>query len=298
MIAVISKTAVILAAGSAAALSAYMVYLYLAPRLGRTLTLPGRKAPGLNPAKLASLRADLLRSLSEDPGSSRSKKIRAAGALLLFLPALAVSGNIVFALIAAALVYLSAAWYFNGRKKKALALFDDQLVEALGAITNSVRAGQSLPQALENTVRDAKPPLADHFREVLKQLGLGTPMNEALLDMTRKVPSKDLRIAVMSINLARETGGSLGEILTRLSDTMRERKKIQGKIKALTAQGKGSGMVMSGVPFLLLAILYLMEPDLVGLMFSTLIGNIMLAVVICMIGTAIIVINKIIDIDI
>jgi tight adherence protein B len=151
---------------------------------------------------------------------------------------------------------------------------------------------------MQSVVAQTKPPLADELAEVLKQVQLGTPMHVALVNMTRRVESRDLRIVVTAINLARETGGNLGEILLRLADTMKERKRIQGKIVSLTAQGKASGLVMSAVPFLLLIVLYAMEPQMVGLMFTTLLGNVMLCAVVVMVLLGSVLVKKIVQIDI
>lgn len=236
--------------------------------------------------------------LAENPNSKVSRKIRLTVASAGFLAVLVIVGKIIFALLCAGGIFMAIGWHFNKQIKKNKDKFDDQLIEALGMIKNSVRAGQSLVQAFENMVKDTKPPVSTEFEEVLRQTRLGTPIEQALIDMTKHLNSKDLKIAVTSINLAKETGGNLGEILTRLSDTMRERKKIQGKIVTLTAQGKASGMVMSAVPFLLLVVLYLMEPGMMGLLFTTFLGNIMLAIAIAMISAGAILINKIVSIDI
>jgi tight adherence protein B len=147
-------------------------------------------------------------------------------------------------------------------------------------------------------VKDTRPPLADEFSEVLRKTRLGVPLSEALDGLSLKIGSKDLRMAVISMNLAKEAGGNMGEILSRLTETMQERQKIKGKVMALTAQGRASGIVMSCIPFLLLGILYVMQPEIMGLLFTTLPGNIMLAVVILMVSAGVLVIDRIVKIDI
>ncbi|MHB9155423.1 MAG: type II secretion system F family protein [Endomicrobiales bacterium] len=285
-----------------AGLCVFLAVLFVLPRVlsraARLLDRTGQKAKGLPPAAGGDYLRCRLKTLSEDPGSPRSRKLRTLLALCIALVSFLALDKLIFSLLSAGLAYYFIGWYFNRKIRKKTALFNDQLIEALGMLTNSVRAGQSLQQAMENMTRDSRPPLSPEFEEVLRQVQLGTSLNEALSAMANRVNSRDLKMAVTSINLSKETGGSLGEILAKLSSTMRERKKIQGKIRALTAQGRGSGMVLAVVPFLLLAILYFMQPDVMGLMFSTTPGNIMLAVVAVMISTAVFVINKMIDIDI
>jgi len=241
---------------------------------------------------------DAVAIVAENPASKDAVKIRVIAAAIVFLAAFIIIGKIIFALLCGGAFFWAAGWYFNKKIKKQWSIFDDQLIEALGMIKNSVRAGQSLPQALENMVNDSKPPLSLEFAQVLQRSKLGVPVEDALRDMAAGIPSNDLRIMVTAINLSRETGGNMGEILSRLADTMRERKKIQGKIVALTAQGKASGMVMSVIPFILLGLLYAMEPAMMGLLFTTLLGNIMLAIAITMIAIGTFIINKIVSIDI
>ncbi|OGS09232.1 MAG: hypothetical protein A2204_04450 [Elusimicrobia bacterium RIFOXYA1_FULL_47_7] len=236
--------------------------------------------------------------LLKDHNSGKSKNIKLLVACAVTVLSFIVIGKILFALICGFAVYTAINMYFNKIRNRKIKLFDDQIIEALGMITSSVRAGQSLIQAVENMVKNMKPPVSDVFGEALNNIKMGMPVNDAFMKISEKFDSKDLRLAVLSMNLARESGGNIGEILTRLCDTMRERKKIQGKVEALTAQGKASGMVMSAVPFLLLLVLYAMEPGMTGLLFSTFLGNILLTIVIAMISLGYFVINKIVQIDI
>jgi tight adherence protein B len=239
-----------------------------------------------------------LGSLEFDPGSKESKKVRLFCGVVVLIISFLIIGRVMFAVICGAVVYSVIGTIFTRKIEKKKKVFDDQLIEALGMITNSVRAGQSLMQAIGNMVKESKPPVAAEFGAAVRQVQLGMSLEEALLDMTRRNPSKDLRIAVTSMNLAKETGGNIGVILTQLTDTMTERRKIQGKIMTLTAQGKASGLVMSVIPFLLLAVLYFMEPKMVGMMFTTMLGNVILSLVVVMIWLASFVIGKIVDIDI
>lgn len=236
--------------------------------------------------------------LSKNPSSKESIKVRLYASLVIMLLAVPVTGSLLFGLLAGFGAYFALGAYFAQKIKAKITLFDNQLLEALGMITNSVRAGQSFVQALENMVKDSKPPLSEEFDLVLKKIKLGRPAGEALLEMTETVKSNDLRISVISINLARESGGDMGGMLSSIADIMRERKRIQGKITALTAQGKASGIVMGCMPFILLCVLYFIQPGIMGLLFTTFLGNVMLAGVALMITAGMVVINKIVSIDI
>ncbi|MFC1546840.1 type II secretion system F family protein [bacterium] len=147
-------------------------------------------------------------------------------------------------------------------------------------------------------IETTKPPISLEFSEVLREIKLGTPIDKALLNLTLRVKSKDLKMAVTSINLARETGGNMGEILIKIANTMRERKKLRGKVEAMTSQGKMSGLVMAFMPFIMLALLYLIEPKIFGLMFSTTPGNIMLIFIVIMVLIGMQFIKKIVDVKV
>ena len=246
----------------------------------------------------ASFLKTAVSALRTNPLSKESKKYKLMAAFTGLLLFQLLTGKIIFAFFFAAAVYAGIGNYFNSLIKKQLSLFDSQLIDALGLITNSVRSGQSLLQALENMVRESKPPVSKEFSNALSQVKLGIPVNEALAEMSKRINSNDLRIAVISLNLAKETGGNLGEILTRLSNTMRERRKLQGKIAATTAQGRASGFIVGSVPFLLLGVLYFIEPSMFGLMFSNILGNLLLVFVFVTVSIGLFFINKIVTIDI
>lgn len=218
--------------------------------------------------------------------------------LCVFFIFLLISGKIIIALLLAILIFMGINAYQNKHSKKEIDKFEDQLVEALGMLSNSVNAGQSLMQGIENMVKDTKPPISVEFEEALRQVRLGKSITEALVEITKRVKSKDLTMAITSINLSRETGGNIGEILSRLCTTIRERKKIKGKIVSLTAQGRASGIVMSSIPAILLGVLYLIEPGMMGLLFSTVAGNLMLLLAGLMISAGMFFISKIVSIDI
>ncbi|MFC1500946.1 type II secretion system F family protein [Elusimicrobiota bacterium] len=239
-----------------------------------------------------------LKTMSKSQDMKELGKLRVIISIVVFVIFLFILGNILFSILAALAIFFGTDMYLKRKNKLLLESFDNQLIEALGMIANSVRAGQSLLQSLEAVAKENLEPISKEFENVVKQIHLGSSMKKALSEMTMIKRSKNLEIVVNSINLVQETGGNLGEILMRIAETIRERKKIKGKIDSLTAQGKTSGFVIGAVPFLLLGILYFLEPDIMGLLFTTLAGNIMLFVAICMIFMGMFFINKIVDIDI
>jgi len=182
--------------------------------------------------------------------------------------------------------------------KKQIDKFNHQLIDGLTVIANSLRAGASFQQGLEILVQESKPPLANEFAKVTSEVRLGIPLQQALLNLSERVKSKDLAVAITTVNIARETGGNLSELLCTIAETMRERNKLQGKIEALTAQGKMSGFIVGAMPFFLLFILYFMAPEMIEPMFNTTLGNLMLGVVIILVVLGGFLIKKIVTIDI
>lgn len=182
--------------------------------------------------------------------------------------------------------------------RKQIDKFNNQLIDGLTVIANSLRAGASFQQGLEILVRESKPPLSNEFAKVTSEIRLGIPISQALINLTERVKSKDLRLVITTVNIARETGGNLSELLCTIAETMRERNKLQGKIEALTAQGKMSGFIVGAMPFFLLFIFYFMAPEMIEPMFNTTLGNLMLGIVIILVALGGFLIKKIVTIDI
>jgi tight adherence protein B len=153
---------------------------------------------------------------------------------------------------------------------------NDQLMDALTLVGNALRSGLSLPQALELLVKDMKPPISEEFAVVLKETKLGALLDEALEHMVQRIPVVDLQVVVTAILTLRETGGNVIEAFDTIAKTIAERKKVQGKIKALTAAGMTQGVLTCAVPPVLAVGFYLLDPTLIAPLFTTLLGVTML----------------------
>jgi tight adherence protein B len=275
---------------------AYLIYLLIESISSSVKQISGQRKKRV--FQQESYMKALVKHIEKNPRSKEANYLKIGLALVAAIFVQIMWGKPVFAILGASVVFYFMSKFFSGRSKKQLDKFDSQLIEGIGMITNSVKAGLSILQAIEDMVKNTKPPLSTEFGEALRQIKLGTPAGQALVDITKRIPSSDLRIVIMSINIARDTGGNIAEMLTRLASVMRERKKIQGKIDALTSQGKTSGYIMAGVPFLLMGVLYFLEPEMMGLLFSTFIGNLMLVAAIGMVAVGMFIIGKIVQIDI
>ncbi|HEY3110857.1 MAG TPA: type II secretion system F family protein [Chloroflexota bacterium] len=154
-------------------------------------------------------------------------------------------------------------------QKRRLKAFGSQLADTLMLQSNSLRAGYSLLQSMETVSREAPQPTAEEFGRVVREVGLGLSPEEALLNLYRRLPSDDLDLMVTAINVQHEVGGNLAKIFDTLAETIRERGRIQGEIKTLTAQQKIGGNVISIMPVVLAGGLTLMSPNYLKPLFSS-----------------------------
>ncbi len=240
----------------------------------------------------------IMDKLREEPKSTISRLIKLGSAFAVGLLGFLIIGRMYWAVVFGIGGSFIPGMLSGFLYKKYMDKFDSQFIDALSLITNALTSGASFPQALELMVTESKDPLAEIFGETLREFKLGVPMSEALENTTERIESEQLRMTVTAINIARETGGNLGEILTRIAETMRERQKLKGKVDALTSQGRLSGMIVAACPFLLMMVLNWMDPELMEPLFNTLIGNILITVVMIMVSMGWVVISKIINIEV
>jgi len=178
------------------------------------------------------------------------------GAMIAYL----VGGRLVLsALIGAIVGAFLPGLYVNSQKGKRLVRFNDQLPDMLNLVVNGLRAGYSTMQAMEAVSKELPTPICDEFKRVVQEMQLGIPMEKALENLLRRIPSEDLDFVVTAINVQREVGGNLAEIMDVISYTIRERIRIKGEIRALTAQAIYSGRALALMPIGLLCILYFLN---------------------------------------
>ena len=190
--------------------------------------------------------------------------------------------------------------YVKSQQKKRLQKFNDQLSDMLNLMVNGLRAGYSTMQAMEAISKELPAPICDEFRRVIQEMQIGIPMETALENLLRRIPSEDLDFVVTAINVQREVGGNLSEILDNISFTIRERVRIKGEVRVLTSQVRTSGTVLSLIPFFLVLILWFLNPEY--LMAVTEGGPYITAAIICvvlgLIFTSYFIMMKIADIEV
>ncbi len=164
------------------------------------------------------------------------------------------------------------------RRKK----IDEQLADGLTMIANGLRAGLSLVQAIETVVREAKPPLSQEFEIVLREHRLGSSLGDALIHLAQRIPGKDTRIMVNATLILLESGGNLPERFDNLANTIHERKRVQQKIKTMTAEGETQAWILAALPLVLALVLNYMNHDVFQLMYTTPLGWLLMILIVLM----------------
>lgn len=201
--------------------------------------------------------------------------------------------------IAGAVGWFIPSFYVSRRQNQRLRAFEEQLADVLGLWVNSLRSGYSVLQAMEAIAKEAPYPSDVEFMRVVQEVQLGIPMEEALEHMLSRIDSEDFDLVVTAVNIQREVGGNLAEILEVIASVIRERIKLKGEIRVLTTQGRYTGYLIGGLPILLSVFLYAMNPGYMGRMFENrACGWPMIGCGLALIGAGAAAISKIVNIDI
>ena len=185
--------------------------------------------------------------------------------LSLGLPALR---NPIALLIAALIGFMLPRFWLGRRKSGRLNAFNKQLPDTITLLANALRAGSSFLQAIELVVRESRPPVSTEFGRVIREVNLGLPFEQAMENMVRRVRSEDLELMATAINIQHTVGGNLAEILDSIAYTIRERIRIKGEIRTLTAQQRLSGYVVGFLPIALAGFLFVAAPNFMAPMFQ------------------------------
>lgn len=176
--------------------------------------------------------------------------------------------GLITALVGGIVGFFLPPLYVSRQQGKRLQRFNDQLSDMLNLMVNGLRAGYSTMQAMEAVSRELPSPISDEFRRVVQEMQLGITMETALDNLYRRIPSDDLDFVITAINVQREVGGNLSEILDTISFTIRERVRIKGEIRVLTSQVRTSGTAMALIPIFLVIFLWFLNPDYMNSFFD------------------------------
>src|SRR5437879_6482022 len=182
------------------------------------------------------------------------------------------------ALVGALLGYFLPRMWVGRRIGSRLNAFNKQLPDTIVLLSNSLRAGSSFLQSIELVSRESPSPMGSEMGRVVREVNLGLGMEEALSNMVRRIKSDDLDLMVTAIGVQQQVGGNLAEILDTIAFTIRERIRIKGEIRTLTAQGRYSGYLVAFLPIAIATPLNLINPDFMRPLLTELIGQILLAV--------------------
>lgn len=186
--------------------------------------------------------------------------------------------------------------YIRLKKDKRTKVFESQLGDTLIMMCNSLRSGFSFQQAMESVASDMPAPVGTEFSRVCNEIRYGATLDEALENMTARVKSPDLMLVVSAVCIQRTTGGNLSEILTTISETIRDRLKVKGEIRSITAQGRISGLIIGALPVFITVALMLINPEYMSVFFTTSRGRVMLIVSVVMEIVGFLAIRKVVNI--
>ena len=173
-----------------------------------------------------------------------------------------------------------------------------QLVEALTIMCNSLKVGLGLTQSMDRVIKGYPGPLAKEFRLVLNKVQLGQTVEEALSEMGERMQKPDVNMLVTAINILKETGGNLAETFYVMADTLRERQKMDKKIKALTAQGRMQARIISAIPFVLIGLFYVMDRDYIAPLLFKPLGWVCLGVMLILVAVGAVFMKKMVEIKV
>ena len=203
---------------------------------------------------------------------------------------------------AAALLFaagMAAPWlYFSGKARKRAEQFENSILDLSLGLTSGLRAGQALPQALEVFSRRCEEPLKEELMIVIREYRLGLELSEALQRMYNRIPCEDLQLLIVSIRLTSQSGGSMAEVLEKITWMIRGRTEFHQKLRALTAQGRFEALAMSLAPLVAFILLFFINNDLMLPMIRTLIGWCAIGVMLTLEVIGYFVIRAIVDIKV
>lgn len=221
-----------------------------------------------------------------------------ASALVGFFLGLLPERGLLMPLVLAIVGALLPIIYLRGRKNSRLNRFTEQFPDALDMISRSLKAGHSFTAAMQLVAQEMADPVSTLFRTAYDEQALGVSTRESIAHMTERIDSTDLRFFVMAINIHREIGGNLGEILERLARTIRERLTIRRQVRVYTAQARLSGYILAAVPIFMAVLFYYLSPGYIEELIEVDVGRYAIALALSAQVVGFLIIRKIVNIRI
>ncbi|MBD8906906.1 type II secretion system F family protein [Methylorubrum zatmanii] len=316
-----------LAAGLVAVAAGALAYVFLLPYLsGEKRAEQRRKALGQSRVALAergvaaSRREQVAKSLKDLDAKKNTTKVtlelrlaragldwsprkyHAVSAVIALVLALGVFVLSESVLIAGLALFAGAlglpSWMLSRLQKRRVAAFVEELPNAMDVIVRGLRSGIPLGDCLRMISREAKEPLRSEFRIAMEAQALGLAMPDAILRMCERVPVTEVNFFAVVIGIQQKSGGNLSEALGNLSRVLRERKKMAGKIQAMSMEAKASAVIIGALPFFVALATYLSSPDYTALLWTTAVGKIALVLSGLWMALGIFVMKKMISFDV
>lgn len=194
------------------------------------------------------------------------------GGILYFL-----TDNLLSLILGGILGYVSPKLWLNRKRVKRIEKFNDGLPDMITTTIGSLRSGYSFSQALKTVSEECESPIKEEVEFLLKEMSYGVTMEEALNNLSTRMPSSDLDIMIQAILIQRQVGGNLAGVLEIIVKTIRERNRIQRQVKTLTSQGRLSGRVIGALPVVLGLMIYLINPEYITTLFTSTIGMVLMS---------------------
>ncbi len=214
-------------------------------------------------------------------------------AFLGLLLGLLLLGNPILGLIGLVAGLIGPRLYVSYLQRKRAQAFDGELEGALTMLANTLRSGAGLTQAMDSVAKEFAPPLSTEFGRVVREVALGLSLDEALGNLVRRNTSLDLEMIVTAINVNHEVGGNLAEVLDQISQTIRDRVRLAGEVRSITAQQRLTAIVLILLPIGMTLVVYMMNPDYMSLLWQSSCGLMMVAVGVASMLIGIVVIRRI-----
>jgi tight adherence protein B len=222
-----------------------------------------------------------------------------AGAMAaVFILVYTINQNFFVAIIFGGLAYFAPGFYVKYRQRRRSKALNGQLGDTILLLSNALKAGYSFAQSMATIARSAPAPMSDEFNRAVREMNLGITVDEALDHMNQRIQSEDFDLMVTAVQIHRVVGGNLAEILDTIAFTIRERIRIHGEIRTLTAQARASGYIITALPFVLVAILTVVSPTYILPLFREPLGWFFLTLSLVMMAVGYSVIRRIASIEV
>ena len=240
----------------------------------------------------------LVRQLLIDVKPRQAVYASIGGVIFFALIGAAISSNVVGLLFGAALGVAAPFVWVRHLEQKRKSQLERQLVDGITTMASAVRAGLNLVQAMELVVTSHRGPIQQEFGQLMRESQLGMDLNQAMRIAANRIGSSNFRLLFTALEMHRVRGGDVGTSLDRIAESIREIQRLEGKLDAVTSQGRFQAWMMAVMPLFFLFILYLMDPEGVTMLFVDPLGRVMLMVITVLIGLGYLWIRKIMAVDI